>query len=224
MTRAVRARTSGDHAVILLHLAPTRTPPGHGPTPPSTARARADPGPSRGRKTSGWRRASCGGDPRTHLLAIYGFARLVDYLGDDYDGDRLAALDWLADRTERAFIEPPPADLHPLVADAVRTVRVLGADPRLLRDLIAANRQDQVVRGYATFDDLVDYCRLSANPVGRLVLGIFDAADADRCAWSDRICTGLAAGRALAGRGRGRGRRPDLPAGRRPGPLRCHRS
>jgi squalene synthase HpnC len=130
-------------------------------------------------------------DTRTHLLAIYGFARLVDYLGDEYDGDRLDALDWLADRTERAFIEPPPADLHPLVADAVRTVRVLGADPRLLRDLIDANRQDQVVRGYATFTDLVDYCGLSANPIGRLVLGIFDAADADRCAWSDRICTGL---------------------------------
>jgi squalene synthase HpnC len=130
-------------------------------------------------------------DTRTHLVAIYGFARLVDYLGDEYDGDRMAALDWLAGQTERALVAPPPADLYPLVADAVRTVREVGADPRLLAELIDANRQDQVVRSYATFADLMGYCRLSANPIGRLVLAVFGAADPDRCVWSDRICTGL---------------------------------
>jgi squalene synthase HpnC len=124
-------------------------------------------------------------------MAIYGFARLVDYLGDEYDGDRVEALDWLAGHTEQALADPDDRDLNPLVAEAVRTVRGLGADPDQLRNLIAANRQDQVVRNYATFGDLVGYCRLSADPIGRLVLSTFDAADPDRFVWSDRICTGL---------------------------------
>jgi len=129
-------------------------------------------------------------------MAIYGFARLVDYLGDEYDGDRVEALDWLAAETETALADPVQADaisarLHPLVADAVRTVRALDADPGSLRDLIAANRQDQLVHHYDTFGDLLDYCRLSANPVGRLVLAVFDRAEPELCAWSDRICTGL---------------------------------
>jgi squalene synthase HpnC len=124
-------------------------------------------------------------------MAIYGFARLVDYLGDEYEGNRVEALDWLDDQTERALIDPQAAGLHPLVADGVRTVRLLGADPSALRNLIAANRQDQVVRGYATFRDLIGYCQLSADPIGRLVLAAFHAADPDRIQWSDRICTGL---------------------------------
>jgi squalene synthase HpnC len=124
-------------------------------------------------------------------MAIYGFARLVDFLGDEYAGDRGQALDWLAGQTEVALVDAGAADLHPLVAGAARTVRALGADPGELRKLIAANRQDQVIRAYANFDDLVGYCRLSADPIGRLVLFAFDAAHPDRFSWSDRICTGL---------------------------------
>jgi len=59
------------------------------------------------------------------------------------------------------------------------------------RDLIAANRQDQVVTRYPTFADLVDYCRLSANPVGRIVLHVFGAATPEREALSDQVCTAL---------------------------------
>jgi squalene synthase HpnC len=131
------------------------------------------------------------GRRREHLLAIYGFARLVDQIGDAYEGDRTAALQRVHDQTTRALADPAAQDLHPLVAGAARSVRELGADPAPLFDLIAANRQDQVVRGYATFDQLVDYCRLSANPVGRLVLAAFDASGPDRIRWSDSICTGL---------------------------------
>ena len=58
-------------------------------------------------------------------------------------------------------------------------------------DLIAANRQDQVVSRYPTFGDLEDYCRLSANPVGRIVLHVFGAATPEREALSDRVCTAL---------------------------------
>ena len=128
---------------------------------------------------------------RHHLLAFYGFARLVDQLGDDYDGDRVAALDWLEQETSRALIDPDRAGLHPLVAPAVASCRVVRADPSALFDLIAANRQDQVVTSYDTFDDLAGYCRLSANPVGRLVLAAFDSVRPDRLRWSDSICTGL---------------------------------
>jgi squalene synthase HpnC len=130
------------------------------------------------------------GPARRHLLAFYGYARLVDQLGDAYDGDRLAALDWL-EATVRAQLGEGGTLGHPLVDRAVRSVIETGADPAALFDLIEANRRDQTVRRYATFDDLVDYCRYSANPVGRLVLAAFDASTTDRQGWSDVICTGL---------------------------------
>ena len=59
------------------------------------------------------------------------------------------------------------------------------------RDLIAANRQDQVLSRYPTYGDLLEYCRLSANPVGRIVLHIFGAATPAREALSDQVCTAL---------------------------------
>ena len=128
---------------------------------------------------------------RQHLLAFYGFARLVDQIGDDYQGDRVAALDWLEGQVEVARANPEQPGLHPLVAGAAASVLASGADGAALTDLISANRLDQVVTRYATFEDLTDYCRLSANPVGRLVLAAFAAATPERLAWSDRICTGL---------------------------------
>ncbi len=129
---------------------------------------------------------------RQDLMSIYGFARLVDQIGDAYPGDRLAALDWLDGQLDAALagVEPAPA-LHRLVAAAAAVVAAHGLDPQPLRDLVAANRQDQLVKQYATFEDLTRYCRLSANPVGRLVLGIFGAATPERVAWSDDVCTGL---------------------------------
>ena len=126
--------------------------------------------------------------PRRHLLAFYGFARLTDQIGDAYAGDRPAALDWLESDT-RAALAGEPA--HPLVAPAARSVSELGIDSRPLFDLIEANRQDQTVRRYARFEDLVGYCELSANPVGRLVLGAFDVADDRTVPLSDAVCTGL---------------------------------
>jgi squalene synthase HpnC len=128
---------------------------------------------------------------RGRVLAFYGFARLVDQLGDAYEGDRLAALDWVEAETNRALVDPDQAGLHPLVADAAAAVLSVGADPGALHDLVAANRQDQAVKSYATFEDLVGYCRLSANPVGRLVLAAFEVATPERERWSDGICTGL---------------------------------
>ncbi len=124
-------------------------------------------------------------------MAVYGFARFVDYLGDEYPGDRLKALDWLEAQTHAALLDPKAPALHPLVSPAAGMVDDLGADPAALFDLIDANRQDQVVHSYATFDDLIGYCLRSANPVGRLVLAAFRAATPERVSWSDHVCTGL---------------------------------
>ena len=67
---------------------------------------------------------------RRHLLAFYGFARLVDQLGDDYDGDRLAALGWLEDQTQLALADPERPGLHPLVAGAAASVLALDSRSR----------------------------------------------------------------------------------------------
>jgi squalene synthase HpnC len=71
------------------------------------------------------------------------------------------------------------------------TVRECGVPARPLLDLIQANRQDQQVTRYRTFAELEQYCELSANPVGQIVLYIFGAATPQRIALSDSICTAL---------------------------------
>lgn len=126
---------------------------------------------------------------RRDLTAIYGWARLVDELGDSYAGDRLAALAWVDAELDRALAGV--AGVHDLVARAAELVARTGADPQLLRDLIEANRRDQAVATYATWSDLADYCTCSANPVGRLVLAAFGAATPERERWSDAVCTAL---------------------------------
>jgi squalene synthase HpnC len=128
---------------------------------------------------------------RGHLRAFYAYARLVDEIGDAYEGDRRTALDDVERQTRAALVDSGAGDVWPVVADGARSVSDLGADAQPLFDLIAANRQDQSVHEYATFDDLLDYCALSANPVGRLVLAAFGVAGDDKTRWSDSMCTGL---------------------------------
>lgn len=125
---------------------------------------------------------------RAGLLAVYGFARLTDDLGDQWPGDRMEALDWLEAELNAALAGRAA---HPTVTAAAQTILALGIDDQPLRDLIEANRQDQVVHAYHSFEALVGYCRLSANPVGRLVLAIFGASTPQHEEWSDAICTGL---------------------------------
>lgn len=125
---------------------------------------------------------------RADLLAVYGFARLTDDIGDEAAGDRLALLDWLEAELDRAV---QGSATHPLLQRVGRTIadRALPLEP--FRALIAANRQDQIVTHYETFDALVEYCMLSAAPVGRLVLGILGAATPERVARSDDVCVAL---------------------------------
>jgi squalene synthase HpnC len=131
---------------------------------------------------------------RRHLHAVYDYARYVDDLGDEPVADsssldRLAALD--------AF-ETELRDLYagrPVHHSVLRTLAPTARDCKLPLDplvrLIEANRVDQHVTRYGTFDQLVDYCKLSANPVGELVLHVFGQASTERVALSDRVCTAL---------------------------------
>jgi len=125
---------------------------------------------------------------RAHLLAVYGFARLVDELGDTAPGDRLAALDWVEQELDRAF-EGRAA--HPLMVRLQPSLRDCALPREPFARLIEANRVDQRVSRYQTWEQLRGYCALSANPVGELVLGIFGLATPARIALSDSICTAL---------------------------------
>lgn len=125
---------------------------------------------------------------RAHLLAIYGFARLVDELGDSADGDRLAALDWLEGELDAAF---EGRARHPLLSGLTPTLRECRLDREPFVRLIEANRLDQRRSRYETWDELRGYCRLSADPVGELVLAVLGQSTPRRIELSDLICTAL---------------------------------
>jgi phytoene synthase len=127
-------------------------------------------------------------DIRADLLAIYGFARLVDELGDSLAGDRLAALDWLEGELDSAFAGRAK---HPLLVRLQPTLRARKLPREPFVRLIEANRTDQRVHRYETWEQLRDYCALSADPVGELVLHVLGAATPRLVALSDRICTAL---------------------------------
>jgi len=144
-------------------------------------------------------------DWRTDLMAVYGFARLVDDIGDgdlapggadahllgvspEEAGDRLVLLDAFEADLNRVFSGVPR---HPLLRRLQPTVRRRSLTPEPFLGLIAANRQDQLVTRYETWDDLLAYCELSANPVGRLVLAVTGTSTPERVRLSDAICTAL---------------------------------
>ena len=123
-----------------------------------------------------------------HLRAIYGYARLVDNLGDEYPGDREAALDWVEAQLDGLFAGTPR---HEVFVQLAPTVARFGLDREPFDQLLAANRLDQHKARYQDFDELLEYCTLSANPVGHLVLAVFEAATPDRVAASNEVCSGL---------------------------------
>lgn len=132
---------------------------------------------------------------RRHIAAIYAFARTADDIADEGelpDAERLHRLqEWEAKLDA-------PAD-HPVFVALRNTIGECRLDPQLFRDLISAFKQDVTTKRYATWAELLDYCRRSANPVGRLVLGVAAAhglaearsAKADVVKASDSFCTAL---------------------------------
>ena len=163
---------------------------------------------------------------RPHLRALYGFARLVDILGDELSadskegleprrlqggalsggagkartsstttptsgvvGDRLAALAELERELDACYSGEPS---WPVMRVLQPTIREFSLSREPFLRLIEANRMDQRISGYETWDDLREYCRHSADPVGRLVLGLLRLdGEPDLVAASDDVCTGL---------------------------------
>lgn len=145
---------------------------------------------------------------RDDLMAVYGFARLVDDIGDGdlapggadarhlgldpAEGeDRLAMLDALETDLRRIFTTTGETPHHPLLRALRPTVRRRTLTPEPFLGLIEANRQDQKIRRYGTYEELLAYCELSANPVGRLVLQLTGTASPERVRRSDAVCTAL---------------------------------
>jgi squalene synthase HpnC len=127
-------------------------------------------------------------EERDNLMAIYAFARLTDDIGDEASGDRMALLDFLDAELDLAFLGEA---IHPVFQRLTPVIENLELSPKPFRKLIEANRVDQRISRYQSFDDLVGYCMLSAAPVGHLVLSVFHASTPERVALSDKICIAL---------------------------------
>jgi phytoene synthase len=138
-----------------------------------------------------------------HVHAVYAFARYADDLADEgYAGsakaqgatdvltpeERLAALD---DWERQLRSAPGTPGLHFIFIALHETIRELDLPLSLFTDLLSAFKQDVVKRRYANFAEVLDYCRRSANPVGRLVLLLHGKRDEELHVLADHICTGL---------------------------------
>jgi len=127
---------------------------------------------------------------RPYVHALYAYARAADDFADEpmYEGMRSEKLAQWEARLHAAY-EGRAED--PIFIALAETIRALDIPKALLLDLLSAFRQDTVKTRYDTWDELLDYCRRSANPIGRLVLLVFDYHDPELELQSDRICTAL---------------------------------
>jgi squalene synthase HpnC len=134
---------------------------------------------------------------RPHIAAIYAFARIADDFADEgtrSPAARLALLDDWQARLHRAVEVPrseDDSDASAIFHALGDSIRQCDLDVQLFDDLLSAFRQDVTVRRYETWDELFDYCRRSANPVGRLVLRVNGYRDERLDACSDAVCTAL---------------------------------
>jgi squalene synthase HpnC len=121
---------------------------------------------------------------------VYAYCRWADDLADETGGGQ-AALDllrWWREELLRCYDGTPR---HPVMVALRETIRTFGIPPAPFLDLLHAFEQDQHVKRYATFAEVLDYCRYSANPVGHLVLYLCETYSAENAALADPICTGL---------------------------------
>lgn len=127
---------------------------------------------------------------RPHVCAIYAFARRADDIADEdfTESHRIPALDaWLdlLNRSQKSHVN------HPVFLALKETIRTFDIPLQLLADLITAFKMDVKIKRHLTFEDVLFYCRHSANPVGRLVLHLFGYRDEGMMVLSDKICTAL---------------------------------
>lgn len=125
-----------------------------------------------------------------HFYNIYAYCRISDDLGDEVGNkaQSLALLDEWERELDACYAGTPK---HPVFVALAETVRKFEIPKQEFADLLTAFRQDQTVTRFATFQDVLDYCRYSANPVGHLVLYLCGYKDAERQRLSDYTCTAL---------------------------------
>ena len=125
-----------------------------------------------------------------HLYNVYAYCRWADDLGDEVKDAKhaLKLLDEWDEELQRAYRCEAK---HPVLIAVGETARACDIPIEPFRDLLIAFRQDQTVHRYSTWDGVIEYCRYSANPVGRLVLYLMGYRDAERQALSDATCTAL---------------------------------
>lgn len=127
---------------------------------------------------------------RQDFYNVYAYCRWADNLADEIDepDQSLQLLDWWRDQLSRCYSGHPD---HPVLIALQITIEKYGLPIEPFADLLQAFRQDQRVTRYASEEELLEYCRCSANPVGRILLFMAGVRDADAICWSDQICTGL---------------------------------
>ena len=133
---------------------------------------------------------------RKHFYSIYAFSRGVDDLGDEADGDRLALLDLWEKELDSCYSASKQASesntpSHPYFVALAETIRTFEIPAEPFKRLIEANRRDQTITRHKTFDDVLEYCTYSANPVGHLVLYLSGVRDPKLHELANKTCTGL---------------------------------
>lgn len=131
---------------------------------------------------------------RKHFHSIYSFARIADDFADEEYGEEHTERERLEliEQWHGMLIESLSGRArHPVFVALAQTRSQFDLPATLFEDLLSAFAQDVTVRRYQTFEQLLDYCRRSANPIGRLVLLLFGHRDEQLHSWSDDICTGL---------------------------------
>ena len=134
---------------------------------------------------------------RPHIAAVYAFARHADDLADEGTApaaERRAALDAWLRRLHAAVESPSAADARGddvMLAATAHSIRTLDLPLSLFDDLVSAFAQDTMTTRYASWTDVLDYCRRSANPVGRLVLRVAGYRDSALDRSADALCTAL---------------------------------
>lgn len=131
---------------------------------------------------------------RPHVAAVYAFARIADDIADEGTAtpqERQARLQECRERLHSAVAARAHEAADPLVLALGHTIRSRDLPVSLFDDLLSAFAQDTTTTRYASWNDLLDYCRRSANPIGRLVLRIAGRADPALDRSSDALCTAL---------------------------------
>ncbi len=130
-------------------------------------------------------------DKRQDIAIVYWFARTADDIADEGQisaTERISALDNFEKNFSEALNHNFVCDEFKILSDTILRNQL---NPDYFTDLISAFRQDVIKKRYDTFNELLDYCRRSANPVGRIVLNIFNIRDEAAYFYSDKICTAL---------------------------------